>query len=116
MTLLFSSLLGLLLAGFVALAQQPSKVDDAAILNHTKTGEEWLTYNLGWSEQRYSQLNQINSSNVNSLTLAWIYRTGVGGIKATPLEINGVLYDMPVAIAKVLASDIRAGIKRAEGK
>lgn len=29
------------------------------------------------------------------------------------LEINGQLYDMPVAVAKLLASDIRAAVKRA---
>jgi len=59
LTLLYSSLIGLLLVAFAALAQQPSKVDDTALMNAAKTGEEWLTYNLGWSEQRYSRLDQI---------------------------------------------------------
>ena len=116
MTLLFSSLLGLLLAGFVALAQQPSKVDDAAILNHTKTGEEWLTYNLGWSEQRYSQLNQINSSNVNRLGLAWSYDipfasgnpTNGNRQEGTPLVHNGVIYSI-AAWSIVSAVDARTG-------
>ena len=34
----------------------------------------------------------INSDNVNQLTLAWIYRTHGQGIKATSLEVNGILY------------------------
>ena len=49
-------------AAWVALAQQPRKVDDAALRDAARTGEEWITYNLGWSEQRYSPLNQINAS------------------------------------------------------
>ena len=49
-------------------------------------------YHGDYSGRRYSPLTQINSSNVKGLATAWSYRTGVGGIKATPLEINGVLY------------------------
>jgi hypothetical protein len=40
----------------------------------------------------------------------------IDGRDVVTLEINGQIFDMPVAIAKVLASDLRAGIKRAEGK
>lgn len=40
----------------------------------------------------------------------------IDGRDMVTLEINGIFYDMPVAVAKVLASDLRAGIKRAEGK
>src|SRR2546430_2269903 len=55
----------------VAQAQRTRKVDDAALRDAARTGEEWITYNLGWSEQRYSQLNQITSQNVNRMALAW---------------------------------------------
>lgn len=40
----------------------------------------------------------------------------VDGRDMVTIEINGRLYDMSVAVAKVLASDIRKGAKRAEGK
>ncbi len=47
-----------------------------------------------------STLSQINSSNIQSLAMTWMYRTNVGAlrgfgtpqIKATPLVVNGILY------------------------
>src|SRR5277367_2900266 len=54
--------------------------------------DTWPTYNGDYSGKRYSPLDQINSDNVNQLTLAWIYRTHGQGIKATSLEVNGILY------------------------
>jgi acido-empty-quinoprotein group A len=56
----------------------------------------WPTYNGDYSGRRYSPLADINAANVKTLTLAWAYRPNIvpGGIqiKATPLEVNGVLY------------------------
>ena len=66
--------------------------------------DAWPTYNGDYSGRRFSPLTQINASNVNSLGLAWVHRVnpgnapqGGGGsvtavIKATPVEVNGVLY------------------------
>ena len=54
--------------------------------------DTWPTYNGDYSGARYSTLDQINAENVNSLTLAWIFRTHGAGIKSTPLEVNGILY------------------------
>ncbi|MGB8459208.1 MAG: PQQ-binding-like beta-propeller repeat protein, partial [Candidatus Acidiferrum sp.] len=54
--------------------------------------DTWPTYNGDYSGARYSTLDQINAGNVNSLTLAWIFRTHSAGIKSTPLEVDGVLY------------------------
>src|SRR5579859_7081225 len=51
----------------------------------------WPTYNGEYSGRRYSTLDQINASNINSLTLAWVSRAN-GTIKSTPLEVNGILY------------------------
>jgi len=76
--------------------------------------DTWPTYNGDYSGRRYSALNQINASNVSSLSTAWIYRatnsavSGFGGmVKSTPLEVNGVLYfTMP---DNVWAVDARSG-------
>jgi len=76
--------------------------------------DTWPTYNGDYSGRRHSPLNQINSSNVGSLSTAWVYRAtnyGAGGfgsvIKSTPLEVNGVLYvTMP---DNVWAVDARTG-------
>jgi alcohol dehydrogenase (cytochrome c) len=49
---------------------------------------------LNYSEQRYSPLKQIDTTNVGKLELAWSYEVGPGGgqQEATPLVINGVIY------------------------
>src|SRR6266481_536760 len=76
--------------------------------------DSWPTYNGEYSGQRHSPLDQINGSNVASLSLAWMYRAsnyGAAGfgsvIKSTPIEVNGMLYfTMP---DNVWAIDARNG-------
>ena len=73
-------------------AQQPhpaaldAKVD-ATVLKNAGTPNDalpgsWLSYGRSLSETRYSPLNQINTSNVNRLGLAWTYALGAGGLQA----------------------------------
>ena len=76
--------------------------------------DAWPTYNGDYSGRRFSPLKQINSSNVNTLSLAWATRfVGERGggrglsIKATPLMVNGVLYF--TAPNNVWAVDARTG-------
>jgi PQQ-dependent dehydrogenase (methanol/ethanol family) len=85
---------GLILAVWAAPAQQGRRVDDAALRNAGRTGEDWLSYGVTPGETRYSPLNQINTSNVSRLGLAWSYDSGPGGgnQEGTPLEWNGTLY------------------------
>src|SRR5262245_47298035 len=66
--------------------------------------DSWPTYNGDYSGRRFSTLTKINAGNINSLTLAWVYRPNTGGgpqggggnanvvIKGTPLQINGIIY------------------------
>jgi alcohol dehydrogenase (cytochrome c) len=78
--------------------------------------DSWPTHYGDHSGRRYSPLDQINATNVKTLSLAWIHRAtaqegdNVGGeykagdpyywggpqanvtIKATPLVVNGVMY------------------------
>src|ERR1700733_4337939 len=76
--------------------------------------DSWPTYNGDYSGQRHSPLDQINASNVTSLSSVWMYRAsnyGAAGfgsvIKSTPIEVNGVLYfTMP---DNVWAVDARSG-------
>ncbi|TAM80585.1 MAG: acido-empty-quinoprotein group A [Acidobacteria bacterium] len=77
----------LLLAAAAASAQG---LTDKALLEPPTSN--WPTYNGDYSGRRYSTLDQINSSNVHSLALAWLFATGTQGIKSTPLEANGILY------------------------
>ena len=66
------------------------ELDPAALLKPAT--DTWSTYNGDYSGRRYSTLDQINSGNVNALTVAWAYRTPGHVLKSTPLEVNGILY------------------------
>ena len=56
--------------------------------------DAWPMYNGDFSGRRFSSLKKINDQNVGSLSLSWVYRLqGVaGGIKATPVMVDGVMY------------------------
>src|SRR5499427_7715766 len=107
---LMLSALGFALATWVALGQQTKRLDDLAIRNSGKTGDEWLTYGLTPGETRYSPLKQIDSTNVQRLGLAWSYDVGQGGggQEATPLVINGTIYGI-TNWSVVFAVDARTG-------
>ena len=80
----------------LARAQSGRVIDDLALKNAGKFGEEWTTYGFTQGETRYSPLNQINTTNVAKLGLAWSYDAGKGGggQEATPLVWNGMLYSI----------------------
>jgi quinohemoprotein ethanol dehydrogenase len=103
-----------LLAGWIIMAQQLRRVDDALLKTGSKTGEEWISYGVNWSEQRYSPLKQIDASNVSRLGLAWAYDVPLAPgnpqthQEGTPLVFNGVLYSItPWSI--VYAVDLKTG-------
>ena len=82
------------------IAQQPRAVD-AKVLKTAGTAKDalpgtWLTYGLTQTEQRYSQLKQIDESNVGKLGLAWsapLAAAGArGGTEGTPLMWNNTIY------------------------
>jgi quinohemoprotein ethanol dehydrogenase len=103
-----------LTAPWVSVAQQPRRVDDAALRDASRSGEEWITYNGNWSEQRYSPLSQINAANITRLGPAWFadIPAALGAPQnrqeATPLMSNGMLYSIaPWSV--VYAVDARTG-------
>jgi alcohol dehydrogenase (cytochrome c) len=107
-----------LLSGAMLMGQAASGVDPADLLKPLK--DSWPTYSGDYSGKRYSALDQINQSNVNHLTLAWMSHVtpgpeqggrgarrpnvivggegpgdisvGGGTIKASVLEVDGILY------------------------
>src|SRR5947208_15190369 len=110
---LLLALVGLLLATWIAAGQQVRRVDDPALRNAGKTGDEWLTYGLTPGETRYSPLKQMGVSGVSRLGLAWSYDVGQGGgnQEATPLFWNGGLYGI-TNWSVVFAVDARTGKER----
>jgi alcohol dehydrogenase (cytochrome c) len=79
----------LILAAF-ALAQTPGGgVDPALILK--PPADSWLNYHGDYSGKRHSSLTEINAENVGRLAEVWRFQAG-GGIKASPVLANGVIY------------------------
>jgi alcohol dehydrogenase (cytochrome c) len=78
-------------------------------------GKDWITYGGSLFNQRYSTLDQINTSNVSQLKGAWMTRLGSGrGAKykfeADPLVIDGVMY-IPTGNDDIFALDGKTGKK-----
>jgi len=53
---------------------------------------DWLTYNGNVSANRYSELKQIDTTNVGGLQLKWLFPIPHFGLEVTPLEADGVMY------------------------
>ncbi len=70
---------------------------------------DWLTYNGKLSGNRYSELTQINATNVNQLALKWVFSVPLWksllpdtnyfvenmryfGLEATPIVADGIMY------------------------
>lgn len=72
-------------------------------------GKDWLSYGRTYSEDHYSPLTQIDTSNVPRLNLAWSYDMDVlQRNDAQPLEANGVLY-VAAGLSIIHAFDVRTG-------
>ena len=87
----------------------PKEADiDFERILHPKPGE-WLTYNGTLNANRYSELSEINTANVNHLDLKWIFTVPLWrnllpdtayfnenmkyfGLEVTPLVADGVMY------------------------
>ena len=71
----------------------PANVTADRLLNAAHEPGEWMTYGGTYSEQRFSTLTQINSSNVSTLGLSWFadYETNQNQ-QGSPLYIDGVIY------------------------
>ena len=77
----------------------PAEVDGAAMRNVDAPANagNWMSYGRDWGEQRYSPLTQINDGNVSQLGLAWFDDLEtMRGVQATPLAVDGVLYNANV--------------------
>ena len=107
--------LGLAAPAAMSLAAAPSapvpidSLNGAALAGANQHPGDWMSYGRTYDEQRFSQLGQINTSNVGKLGLAWFADLGsTRGIEGTPLEIDGVIYNVqPWNIVKAL--DARTG-------
>ncbi len=98
--------LGILIAtGRGVIAQVPYD----RILRAAAEPQNWLTYNGGYSSQRYSSLNQITPANVSNLEVKWVVQNQVfGAWQSSPLVVDGVMY-LTQRPNDVMAVDARTG-------
>jgi quinohemoprotein ethanol dehydrogenase len=84
----------------------------ALTLGACRADSEWPSYGLESTEQRFSPIDQINTTTVDQLGLAAMYEMRDGrGVEATPLMVNGMLY-VTSAWSIVYALDAVTGKER----
>jgi quinohemoprotein ethanol dehydrogenase len=87
--------LGVLLLGAAPLRAADPEIDH---LLQSPVGKDWVTNGGNLTNQRYSTLKQIDTTNVKQLKGAWMTRlksSGLGGkysAEATPLVKDGIMY------------------------
>jgi quinohemoprotein ethanol dehydrogenase len=109
----------------IAMALVPTSLSAQAVPSSRPTNQElttvraadkdWITYGGSLFNQRFSTLNQINTSNVDQLKGAWMTRLGSGRgskykFEADPLVIDGVMY-IPTGNDDIFALDAKTGRK-----
>jgi alcohol dehydrogenase (cytochrome c) len=88
LTLSIGSLFGSLTA-----SAQDQQVTYDRILNAADEPQNWLTYNGGYSSQRYSELEQVTPRNVDDLEVKWTLQNQVfGAWQTNPIVVDGIMY------------------------
>jgi glucose dehydrogenase len=69
----------------------------------------WSSYGNDIQNQRFSEIDEINISNVDQLKLVWLKRTGINStFQATPITDDGVMY-VSLPFNHIIAIDILSG-------
>src|SRR5690348_8544143 len=92
-------------------AQMPAKSSsaDSSGKNASEARHDWPAYGGAPENTHYSNLAQINRTNVKKLTVAWSYDTGEqGGLQTSPIIVDGVLYGI-TPTQRVFALDAASG-------
>lgn len=84
-------------------------IDDARMKAAGADTANWLLHGRDYGNQRFSPLEQINTSNAGKLVPKFIYQTGISGtFSATPLVADGVMY-ISTPFSNVVAIDAATG-------
>ena len=79
---------------WAAAASMPAAVDDARIQNAPQEPQNWLSHGGPFPEWYYSPLDSVTPDNVKDLKPAWSLELDTNrGQEATPLVVDGVLYE-----------------------
>ncbi|MDO8270322.1 MAG: PQQ-dependent dehydrogenase, methanol/ethanol family [Gammaproteobacteria bacterium] len=84
-------------------------VSESRLLAADNEPGQWMSNGRDYGEQRFSPLDQLNTENVNQLSLAWSGDIDTSrGQEATPIVVDGALY-VSTAWSHVKAFDVRTG-------
>ncbi len=74
------------------------------------TRNEWPHYGGSYSAWRYSELKQVDSTNIKKLAPVWAFQTGDpdGGLQTTPIVVGGVMY-LSTSRNRIYAIDAASG-------
>ncbi|MFC2125832.1 PQQ-dependent dehydrogenase, methanol/ethanol family [Bacteroidota bacterium] len=88
-----------------------SRINDDVLAKADEVPGDWMSHGKNYYEDRFSPLDQISKTNIDSLGLAWSLTLGTKrGIEATPLVVDGIMFlTGPWSI--VYAVDARTGEK-----
>ena len=93
-------------AALIAVAAPVWPQSNEELLNDGRNTDNVLTYGMGYNQQRYSTLRQINKSNVRRLAPVWAVSLGSNyGEQAQPLVYNGVLYATNAEASVAITTD-----------
>src|SRR5581483_4399308 len=82
----------LLLFVFVASSLR-AQVSSDRLLHASSEPQNWLTYSATYASQRYSQLKQVDLTNVKNLELKWVFQEQMlQKFESTPLVVDGIMY------------------------
>jgi quinoprotein glucose dehydrogenase len=102
------SLLGLAIMICVAMTIPHAEASQEQT-NSVQDKRDWATYGGVPENTHYSNLAQINRTNVKELKVAWTFDTGEqGGLQTSPLIVDGVLYGI-TPTQKIFALDASTG-------
>jgi quinohemoprotein ethanol dehydrogenase len=105
----------LMFPGNLAAQSAPRTITTQDLAQTKNGGNDWITHGGALNNQRYSTLNQINTSNVAQLKGVWMTRLGSGRgskyrFEADPLVVDGVMY-IPTGNDDIFALDSKTGRK-----
>jgi len=95
----------------VAPVAEAARVTDERLLaaGDAANAGQWMSHGRDYSEQRFSPLQRIDTTNVAGLGLAWFADFDTRrGQESTPLMVDGVIY-VTTAWSKVYAFDAKSG-------
>ncbi len=92
-----------------AAAAYSAAVNTARLVAADSEPGNWMSNGRDYGEQRFSPLDQLNTENVNQLSLAWYADIDTSrGQEATPIVVDGAMY-VSTAWSHVKAYDVRTG-------